>query len=381
MILLRALWRVIRAVGCGLGYAVLIGAVVSSPFFVLLRLQPPCNQAVDICEDSGLGLGAVLFLWLGMLIGLVTGMILSALRKRPISHVIRSVGRRLSHARPVGQTVGIVTLVTLVGTIGWLGYWVLAGRGIPPQVSLDIEIPFDQSLGVGLARMETFHQGGGCVRFGTREPDGSTSGFTVAHEISSTQSTEICPGVNQPDTQELLIVAHGDPADPRHPPSEIPVEVYMAPNWYDEPTFGAVSFPSPAPVVLELSSLRADVGEEPPVWRISLERIEDGFAVPVVTTVEGELVPSLWKLNEHGHGTDLSSQVGTPAWSHACDRHTCDVGWALVAWPSETNKVSPITIHMEIWLFDTDSDPILTIEECVEVAERGVTIHCISATD
>lgn len=380
MILLRALWRVARAVGCGLGYAGLVGVIVSSPFFVLLRLQPPCNQAIDICEDGGLGLLALAALWLGMLVGFVTGIALSAFRARPISDVIRKVAIRLSHARSTVRTVGIVAVVTLVGSVGWLGYWVLTGRGSPPQVSLDIEVPFDQSLAVGLARIETFHQGGGCVRFGTREPNGSSSRSTLVYEISSTRTNEICPGVNQPETQGLLVVAYGDPADPPHPPSEIPVQVYMAPNWYDEPTFGAVSFPSPTPEILELNALSGEVSQDPLIWRIRLHDIDGGFAVPVVTDVQGGLEPSLYKVDEHDNRTDLSSQVGVPSWSHACDLHTCDLGWAVVVWAPDSMEAVTIGIQMEVWIFDTGSNPTLTVASCAEGEVGNYTIECTIET-
>ena len=382
MLLLRALSRVADAVGSGLGYALLVGTVASSPFVVMLRLQPPCNQAEGVCEDGGLGLGAVSFFWLGMMVGFVMGMVLSIRRKSPISNVIRKVASRLDHARPAGRTVGIVVLVTLVGTTIWFGRWVLVGRGDPPPVSLDIEIPLNEALRVGLARVETFHQGGGCVRFGAWGQDAPTSHSIRLFEISSTRSSEICPGVNEPETQDLLIVVSDEfSADPTPPRSQTPVEVSMAPNWYDVPTFGAVSIPSPTPVVVELDGLSGVVDDDALVWRITVANVGDGFAVPVINAVEGETEIALRKINESGRGSDPTSHVGRPAWSHACDRHTCSLGWALVASPSEPNGVQPTRIEMEIWLFDTNSDPALSIDECALVAERRATVDCTGTTE
>ena len=363
MTLLTPLLRLIRAVGSGLIYALTFGTLLSGPFTFLLLIQPPCNQAVSVCEDSGAGLGAVLLFWVGALAGFATGFTFSRRRFRPFSNALRRIDRWLRRLGKPARIAWLITALSLVAAATWFGIWLNSRHRTPPPISMSLEVPLNESLGVGLARIETSHQGGGCVSFRSFVSDQS-SFFSSVYATSSTTDSHICPGVNQPESQELLLVAYHEQTGTVSKASTVPVQVHMQPNWYDEATFGAVSFPSPEPRVLSLDPISGTVNGEPLIWRIRLAGIAEGFAVPVITAIKGDLEVSLYKLDQYDNRTAVDWQVNSPSWSLSCDRHTCELGWAVVAWQPDTAGARQGSVALEVWVFDNSSEPTLTVTRC-----------------
>lgn len=354
---LHALARVLRALLSGLGYAALAGVSVLLIFLAWFRAQPP--------GDAFAGLMMWFVAAFATLGGFAVGVALSV---AGIMIIRRVPGLAWLHRRWGFPALVVVGALTSWGTVE-VGQW-LQTSPPPPRMRTTVQVPFDDDLGVGVARVGISLTGEGCVGFyNNTSPYDATSYFTRAYALSTPDSADDCNGLTAPVDQTVLAIMYDDLEDGRPPPSSGDVVLQFTLDDENEGAFGRVVLPSLTPKILRAPPLDATIDSNVSgvTWRVRVEGVGDGFAVPVVdlSDREGPLSFALYEVAERGDRAKSRAGSAGLLWPVACESPACERGWYLDVYREAGEPLDvehEITVQVEVWAFDSDSEPSITVE-------------------